>query len=85
MTLKIKRDIYASNLPSRARVVYLYLCDRADSDGMCFPAQKTIAADLGISLSTVKRAVADLESAGCLEKTARYYAKNGRRSNLYKL
>ena len=85
MILKIKRGIYALNLPSRAKAVYLYLCDRADSDGLCFPAHKTIAADLGISLSTVKRAVADLERAGCLEKTARYYAKNGRRSNMYKL
>ena len=82
---KVKREIYESGLSSRAISVYIYLCDRADEDGVCFPGHRTIAADLGVSVSTVKRALADLEQAGCIEKTARYYAKNGRRSNLYKL
>ena len=83
--MRIKRDIYARNLPSRAKTVYIYLCDRADNDGLCFPAHRTIAADLGISVSTVKRAISDLEKAECLEKTARIYMKNGRRSNLYRV
>ena len=83
--MKIKRGIYATTLPPRAKTVYIYLCDRADEDGVCFPGHKTIAADLGVSVSTVKRALHDLESAGCVEKTARFHARNGRRSNLYKL
>ena len=81
--MKVKRNIYAQKLPSRAKVVYIYLCDRADAEGMCFPGHKTIAADLGLSVSTIKRAINDLEQAGCIEKTARYYKRNGRRSNLY--
>lgn len=42
-----------------AKTVYLY--DRADKDGYCFPAINTIARDLSISRSTVKRAIYDLE------------------------
>ena len=83
--MKIKRNIYGTELPPRAISVYIYLCDRDDEDGVCFPGQKRIAADLGLSISTVKRAIADLERSGHIEKTARYHARNGRQSNLYTL
>ena len=51
------RAIYSSDLSHRARVVYMYLADRADRDGKCWPAIKTIAAELNLSRSTVKRAL----------------------------
>ncbi|MDL2274310.1 helix-turn-helix domain-containing protein, partial [Oscillospiraceae bacterium OttesenSCG-928-G22] len=38
----IKRDIYALGLPHRAVAVYMYLCDRADDAGACFPSHRTI-------------------------------------------
>ena len=39
--------IYAdTELPSRARAVYMYLRDRADSEGKCWPGIKTIASDM---------------------------------------
>ena len=48
--------IYAdTELPSRARAVYMYLRDRADSEGKCWPGIKTIASDMRLSRSTVKR------------------------------
>ena len=38
--------IYAdTELPSRARAVYMYLRDRADSEGKCWPGIKTIASE----------------------------------------
>ena len=83
--MRIKRDIYAEAVPGRAKAVYVYLADRADKEGTCFPAYKTIAHDMGLSVSTVKRAIADLEEAGCIKKTARFHVRNGRRSNLYQL
>ena len=83
MPLKIKRDIYEQNLPSRAKVVYIYLCDRASAEGTCFPSHRKIAEDLGLSVSTVKRAIKNLEQAEVIGKTARFHLKNGRRSNLY--
>ena len=45
------------------RSVYMYLHDRADKDGKCYPAIGTIAKELKLSRSTVKRAIADLEKA----------------------
>ena len=45
----------------------LYLCDRAGKSADCWPAVKTIAADLQLSRSTVKRALHDL----CLLYTSR--------------
>ena len=42
--------IYAdTELPSRARAVYMYLRDRADSEGKCWPGIKTIASDMRLS------------------------------------
>lgn len=39
--------IYADEeLPHRARAVYMYLRDRANAEGKCWPGVKRIAADL---------------------------------------
>ena len=47
----------------------MYLRDRADSEGKCWPGIKTIASDMRLSRSTVKRALTDLEQHGYLQKT----------------
>lgn len=70
-------------LPHRAKVVYMYLRDRADAEGKCWPAVKTIAADLNISRATVQRALADLERAGYIVRKARRRDNGGSTSNLY--
>ncbi len=66
------REIYSTNLPHRAIAVYMYLRDRADKDGSCFPAINTIARDLKISKSTVKRALSDLEKEGYIRHERRH-------------
>ena len=83
--MRINREIYGAGLPHRAVAVYIYLCDRTEPGGSCFPSHATIAADLHMSVSTVKRALADLERAGCLETRARVLPRGGRTSNLYRL
>ena len=76
--------IYAdTELPSRARAVYMYLRDRSDAEGKCWPGIKTIASDMKLSRSTVKRAVSDLEKAGYLVKAARYRPNGSSTCNLY--
>ena len=76
--------IYAdTELPSRARAVYMYLRDRADSAGSCWPGIKTIAKDLNLSRSTVKRALADLERRGYLQRILRNRDNGSSTSNLY--
>ena len=64
------REIYSTNLPHRAIAVYMYLRDRADKNGSCFPAISTIASDLKMSKSTVKRALDDLEKANIFATSA---------------
>ena len=79
------RKIYSSDLSHRARSVYMYLKDRADRDDKCWPAIKTIAKELGLSSSTVKRALDELCRAGLLTKESRWRENGGRTSNLYRL
>ena len=77
------REIYSTNLPHRAVAVYMYLRDRANKDGSCYPAINTIAQDLKISKSTVKRALSDLEKDGYISHERRYRKTGGNSSNLY--
>ena len=77
------RNIYNSNLSHRAKSVYMYLKDRADSEGRCWPAIRTIALELGLSRSTVKRALDDLYGAGLLTREPRWRENGSLTSNLY--
>ena len=78
--------IYADrNLPHRAKTVYMYLRSMSASKGECWPGIKTIAADLHLSRSTVKRALNDLERRGYIQRTPRYRENGSRYSILYTL
>lgn len=79
------KGIYATKLPHRAKSVYMYLCDRADKNNTCFPGIKTIAKELNLSASTVKRALHDLERSDFISKTPRQRENGGNSSNLYVL
>lgn len=83
--MKNKREVYLDDLPHRAVSVYLYLSDRADKQGTCFPGMKRIALDLKLSVSTVKRALTDLEAAGYIQKQNRFRTNGGKSSNEYTL
>ena len=50
-----------------------------------WPAIPTIAADLKLSASTVRRGILDLKKAGLLETEQRYRKKGGKSSLLYRL
>ena len=63
----------------------MYLKDRADKDGTCWPSIRTIAKELKLSRATVYRALDDLCSANLLEREDRWRENGGRTSNLYKL
>ena len=77
--------LYRSDLPHRAVAVYVYLFDRANKDGECWPAIPTIARDLKLSESTVRRALHDLRREGLVESEQRYREKGGKSSLLFKL
>ncbi len=77
------RNIYREELPYRAKIVYMYLKDRSNAEGECWPAIKTIAKDTSLSKSTVKRAIADLIHCGLLKKESRYRENGSNSSNQY--
>lgn len=76
-------NLYQQDLPPRAKTVYMYLKDRSNKDGECWPAVKTIAKDTSMSVSTVKRAIADLIRCGSLTKESRYRENGSHTSNRY--
>ena len=78
--------IYAEeHLSHREKAVYIYLRDRADASGVCWPGIKTIARELGLSPRTVQRALADLERRQLIEKRNRRRSNGSLTSNLYRL
>ncbi|MBP3509316.1 helix-turn-helix domain-containing protein [Oscillibacter sp.] len=79
------QSIYHSELSHRARAVYMYLKDHADKQGRCWPGIKTIAAELSMSRSTVKRALDDLCKEGLISKEPRWRENGSYTSNLYKI
>jgi len=73
------------NLPHRAKAVYIYLRDRSNKEGVCWPGIKTIARELKLSPRTVQRAICDLEKAGLVSRQYRYRENGSHSSNFYRL
>lgn len=78
-------NIYQEDLSTRSKLVYMYLKDRANKEGQCWPAIQTIGKDLGLSRSTVKRALKELEQAALLTRQGRKRENEGDTSNLYQI
>ncbi|NCC87076.1 MAG: helix-turn-helix domain-containing protein [Clostridia bacterium] len=79
-------QLYNDNeLPNRAKIVYIYLHDRMDSDKKSWPSINRIAEDLSLSRSTVKRAIADLVKAGYIRKETCFRKNGSFTSNRYYL
>ena len=78
-------EIYAEELPHRAKAVYMYLKDRSNQEGQCYPAIGTIARELQLSRRTVERAIDDLLRAGLVTKEQRWRENGGRSSLLFTL
>ena len=70
-------------LSARAKQVLMYLHDRANQDGESWYAIGTMAKDLSLSRSTIKRALAELISQGRVKKHIRFRKNGGRTSNRY--
>lgn len=77
--------LYQSDVSHRAVAVYLYLYDRANRAGECWPAIPTIAEELKLSESTVRRAIRDLKKEKLLTTEQRYRKNGGKSSLCYKI
>ena len=82
--MKYFERIYCDqNIAQRAKLVYFYLHDRMDKNRVCWPGIKRIGSDLGISGSTVKRALKDLKAAGYIKAELTYRGNGSLTSNRY--
>lgn len=63
----------------------MYLKDHADKEGMCWPGIRTISTELGLSRSTVKRALENLYKAEFVSKESRWRENGSLSSKLYEL
>ena len=77
--------LYKSDLPHRAVSVYIYLLDRANKKGECWPAIPTIATELKLSQSTIRRALRDLRKEDLITTEQRYRPNGGKSSLCFKL
>jgi hypothetical protein len=60
------RTICALRLPPQQKAILFYLAERMGSKESCWPSQARIAADIGVHLATVKRALLELRESGIL-------------------
>ncbi len=79
------KKLYQSELPTRAIAVYLYLRGRANKEGVCWPAVPTMARELRVSESTIRRALRELVREGFLVIEKRKRASGADSSNRYRL
>ena len=77
--------IFTAPISGHAKLVYAYLCKCADGNGISYPAHKTIATAAGICVTTVKKALKELEDAGLVTVQGQARANGGRRANVYTL
>ena len=72
-------------LSHRSIAVYLYLEDRANENGECWPSLNRMASELKLSRSTIRRALRDLREAKLVTTRQRYRANGGKSSLCYKI
>lgn len=77
--------LYKMDLAHWAVAVYIYLADRTNKNSECWPAIPTIARELKLSQSTVRRALQDLRKVELVETEQRYGTKGGKSSLLFRL
>lgn len=88
MSSKILGNVWdacaAHDIKGAKLVIMARLADYSNDDGICYPSVETICRQLGLGESTVRTAIAELESTGWLRRESRRKG-NRNTSNLYHL
>lgn len=71
------------SIDRNVKMVYIVMSGRVNRYKVCWPSQQSIADDAGISVATVKRAIAQMVALGILTVSVQKHA-TGRR-NVYRL
>jgi len=79
----VSSELYNWGLTRNGQDVYVFLCKTADNnDGTCFPGKKSIAANCRIGLTSVYKALKELEAIGLVTIEPRF-EDGHQKSNLY--
>lgn len=81
--MRFNTEVFKSNLPRRAIIVYAYLYGRVNAQGYCWPSSNCIARECGMSQRTVFRAINDLREAGFIITHKRKRSDGGYGSLLF--
>jgi DNA-binding MarR family transcriptional regulator len=76
------RLLAGAALPSSAKILYSYLLDLAGGrNGTVWLSSRRLAAEVGLSISTVRRNLHRLEQCGFISLISRYSADGARLTN----
>lgn len=76
---------FRQDVPMARKFVLIVLANYADESHSCYPGQKKIAAQIGSSVETVRRALADLEAGGLIRRQRRNRESGHRSTDRYVL
>lgn len=76
-------ELYKIGVSSKGKLVYFYLDDHKNADNVAWPALNTMARELSMSRSSVRRAIQELEKIGLIGKEAHYRPNGSATSNRY--
>lgn len=82
----LSKDIFTKDygLTIYAKLVYCYLCRCADRrTAKCFPSRENIAKNCSIGVTTVDKALKQLQTYKLIKKEHAFRADNGSRCNTY--
>ena len=74
---------FKQDVPMARKFVLIVLANYADESHSCYPGQRKIAAQIGASVETVRRALADLEEGGLVSRERRNRDSGYRTSDRY--
>ena len=73
------------SMSGNAKLVYIALSGRVGSNGCAWPRHQVLADELGLSVSTVKRALLQLRARGLVSWTPQIRPDNSVSSNSYRM
>jgi len=82
---QVPNDVFELNIPSREKLVLIYLYRLGNQGSEIFPSYKTIVARCGITKPTAVSAVKGLEEKNLIKVTRRRKSNKDNYSNIYQL
>jgi DNA-binding transcriptional regulator YhcF (GntR family) len=79
-----RATLRCAELTSAAKVMLAALLDFAKADGKCFPKVSTLALNIGVTVRTARRHVAELEAKGFVRRVEQFSSNGSQTSNTFK-